>query len=350
MVFAMPVKSSGHYILDKAALSATLGAQTGTLEMNIYDPRYQNEDAAREHLEALMWPHGPVCPHCGSLNARRLPPQKGRKTKAHPEGVVRKGVCQCNDCRQQFTVTVGTVFESSKVPLHKWLLANHLLVSSKKGISAHQLHRMLGVTYKTAWFMAHRIREAMVDTDNSPMGGPGGTVEVDETYLGRDKTKPKSRTPIQHMNRIVSLVDRVSGRSTCVVFTESFGPANVSKLLFTRIDRASRLVTDEAGAYIAPGRHFAAHETVNHRTKEYARGDVTTNTVEGFFGICKRGMRGIYQHCGQNHLHRYLAEFDFRYSNRSGLGVDDAERADLALKGSAGKRLTYRRIGGLAAA
>ncbi|WP_324261225.1 IS1595 family transposase [Altererythrobacter sp. H2] len=316
---------------------------------NIYAPRFQNEDAAREHLEALHWPMGPVCPHCESKNAKRLPPQRGRKTKAHPEGVIRKGLVQCNDCRQQFTVTVGTVFESSKVPLHKWLLANHLIVASKKGISAHQLHRMLGVTYKTAWFMAHRIREAMKPTDNEPMGGPGVAVEVDETYLGRDKTKPKSRTPIQHMNRIVSLVDRATGRATSVVFTESFGPANVSALLFTRIDRASRLITDEAKPYIAPGRQFAAHETVNHRTKEYARGDVTTNTVEGFFGIFKRGMRGIYQHCGQQHLHRYLAEFDFRYSNRSGLGINDAERADLALKGITGKRLTYRRTDALAA-
>ena len=316
---------------------------------NVYDPRFQNEDAAREHLEALHWPYGPVCPHCKSKDTKRLPAQRGRKTKAHPEGALRKGVVQCNACRKQFTVTVGTVFESSKVPLHKWLLATHLLCSSKKGMSAHQLHRTIGVTYKTAWFMAHRIREAMVDTDETPMGGEGGIVEVDETYIGRDKTKALSRTPLQHMNRVVSLVDRVTGRSVSVVFTESFGPANVSKLLFTRIDRKSRLLTDEAKAYITPGRQFAAHETVNHRTKEYARGDVTTNTVEGFFGIFKRGMRGIYQHCGQQHLHRYLAEFDFRYSNRSGLGIEDAERADIALKGISGKRLTYRRTNAVAA-
>lgn len=305
---------------------------------NLFEPRFQNADKAREYLEALHWPHGPICPHCTSDNATRL---EGAKHRA--------GLVQCNDCRQQFTVTVGTVFERSKVPLNKWLLANHLICASKKGISAHQLHRMLGVTYKTAWFMAHRIREAMVSTDDTPMGGPGGTVEVDETYFGRDKTKAKSRTPIQHMNRIVSLVDRATGRSTSVVFTESFGPANVSKLLFTRIDRQSRLVTDEAKPYIAPGRQFAAHETVNHRMKEYARGDVTTNTVEGFFGIFKRGMRGIYQHCGQQHLHRYVAEFDFRYTNRSGKGVEDRERADIALMGIAGKRLTYRRIGAVAA-
>lgn len=307
-------------------------------DANLFEPRFQNADAAREHLEAIHWPNGPVCPHCKSLNATRL-----------EGGKHRPGLVQCNDCRKQFTVTVGTVFERSKVPLNKWLLATHLMCASKKGISAHQLHRMLGVTYKTAWFMAHRIREAMKPTDQGPMGGPGGTVEVDETYIGRDKTKPKSRTPIQHMNRIVSLVDRVTGRSTSVVFTESFGPGNVQRLLFTHIDRQSRLITDEAKPYIAPGRAFAAHETVNHRIKEYARGDVTTNTVEGFFGIFKRGMRGVYQHCGQQHLNRYVAEFDFRYTNRVARGVNDVERTDIALKGIAGKRLTYRRTDALAA-
>jgi hypothetical protein len=321
--------------------------------MNVYDPRYQNEDAAREHLEKLMWPDGPVCPHCGSLNAKRLPPQRGRKTKAHPEGTVRKGVCQCNDCRQQFTVTVGTVFESSKVPLHKWLLANHLLVSSKKGISAHQLHRMLGVTYKTAWFMAHRIREAMKETDKGPMGGPGADIECDETYWGKNPETQDNRMAIRRMNRIVSLVDRATGRACSVVFNEAFSPDTIGSYLFTRVDRSSRLLTDDHGAYKRPGRDFAAHGIVNHTQDEYVSKldrTITTNTVEGFFGIFKRGMRGIYQHCGQQHLHRYLAEFDFRYSNRSGLGIDDAERADIALKGSAGKRLTYRRIGGLAAA
>lgn len=311
---------------------------------NIYDPRFQNEDAAREHLETLHWPNGPVCPHCESKNAKRLPAQRGRKTKAHPEGVLRKGVVQCNDCRKQYTVTVGTVFESSKVPLNKWLLATHLICASKKGMSAHQLHRMLGVTYKTAWFMAHRIREAMTDTDDTPFGGEGKTVEVDETYFGQNQlATTKSRLPLRNMNRIVSLVDRSTGRASSVVFTGEFSAENVSKLLYTRIDRKSRLITDEARAYKAPGKQFAKHESVSHARKEYARGDVTTNTIEGFFGIFKRGMRGIYQHCGQQHLARYLAEFDFRYSNRSGLGVNDAERADIALKGISGKRLTYRR-------
>jgi len=307
---------------------------------NLFEPRFQNADKAREYLEALHWPHGPVCPHCGSGDdQRRL------EGKAH-----RAGLVQCNSCRQQYTVTVGTVFERSKVPLNKWLLATHLMCASKKGMSAHQLHRMLGVTYKTAWFMAHRIREAMTDSNPGPMGGPGSTIEADETYFGKDKTAPVSRTPIRNMNKIVSLVDRATGRATSVVFTDQLTSGNVQRLLFTRVDRASRLITDEANHYTAAGKAFAKHEKVNHRIKEYARGDVTTNTVEGFFGIFKRGMRGIYQHCGQQHLHRYVAEFDFRYSNRSAHGVEDRERADIALMGTVGKRLTYRRIGGLAAA
>lgn len=299
---------------------------------SIYEPRFTDAEKAREHLEALHWPHGPVCPHCKSMNATRL-----------EGGKHRPGLVQCNDCRKQFTVTVGTVFERSKVPLHKWLLATHLMCASKKGISAHQLHRMLGVTYKTAWFMSHRIREAMLSDDDSPMGGEGGTVEVDETYFGKDQLAKPSRLPIRNMNKIVSLVDRATGRSVSIVFTEELNAENIAKLLYTRIDRKSRLITDEAHFYKRPGKQFAKHESVSHARKEYARGDVTTNTIEGFFGIFKRGMRGIYQHCGQQHLARYLAEFDFRYTNRIANGVDDAVRADLALKGIKGKRLTYRR-------
>ena len=300
---------------------------------NLFEPRFQNVDAARQHLEAIHWPHGPVCPHCKSKNATRL-----------EGGKHRPGLVQCNDCRKQFTVTVGTVFERSKVPLNKWLLATHLICASKKGISAHQLHRMLGVTYKTAWFMAHRIREAMTSTDDTPMGGEGGTVEADETYFGRNQLADKTnRMPIRRMNRIVSLVDRVTGRATSIVFNGDFNAAEMGKLLYTRVDRKSRLVTDEASVYKPVGKQFAKHEWVAHKRDEYVRGDVTTNTVEGFFGIFKRGMRGIYQHCGQQHLARYLAEFDFRYSNRSGLGIGDVERADIVLKGIAGKRLTYRR-------
>lgn len=315
---------------------------------SIYEPRFTDENAAREYLEALHWPEGPVCPHCGSVNAKRLPAQRGRPTKAHPEGAIRNGVVQCNDCRQQYSVTVGTVFESSKVPLNKWLLANHLLCASKKGMSAHQLHRMLGVTYKTAWFMAHRIREAMVSTDDTPMGGNGAVVEVDETFFGRDKTAKPSKLALHHMNKIVALVDRATGRSTSTVVTGSLSIATIGPLL-SNIDRNSVLMTDEAKHYVTLGNNFARHDTVNHRKGEYVRkGDdkVHSNTVEGFFGIFKRGMVGTYQHCGQQHLQRYLAEFDFRYTNRIAKGFDDACRADVALKGIVGKRLTYRRING----
>ncbi|HEY0411806.1 MAG TPA: IS1595 family transposase [Allosphingosinicella sp.] len=303
-------------------------------------PRFTNEDKAREHLEALRWPEGPYCPHCGSFNATRL-----QGTKARP------GTVQCNDCRQQFTVTVGTVFERSKVPLNKWLLCNHLMVSSKKGISAHQIHRMLGVTYKTAWFMCHRIREAMKQ-DSGPMGGPGVTVEADETFFGKDKKAPPSRTPIRNMNKIVSLVDRATGRATSFVVTDALNAETVSHILYTNVHRSSTLQTDEANHYKRPGKEFAFHYSVNHRVGEYVRRDdptVHTNTIEGFFGIFKRGMKGIYQHCGQQHLHRYLAEFDFRYTNRMANGFNDDERASEALKGIAGKRLTYRRISQLAA-
>lgn len=311
---------------------------------NITAPRFTDADAAREYLEALHWPNGPVCLKCGSVDVKRLPAQRGRVTKAHPEGALRKGVVQCNGCRNQFTVTVGTVFESSKVPLNKWLLANHLIVSSKKGISSHQLHRMLGVTYKTAWFMAHRIREAMVSVDNTPMGGNGSDVEVDETYIGR--VPGTSRTAIHNMNKVISLVDRATGRATSIVFTGHFTADTVATILNERVAPQARLITDEARFYKTPGKAFLGHESVAHARGEYVSlsdRTVHTNTIEGFFGIFKRGMRGIYQHCGSQHLQRYLAEFDFRYTNRAGCGFDDAERADVALLGIAGKRLTYRR-------
>lgn len=309
---------------------------------NLFEPRFQDADIARMYLEDLRWPHGPECPHCGS----------GDDQKRLKGGKHRPGLVQCNACRKQYTVTVGTVFERSKVPLNKWLLATHLLCASKKGMSAHQLHRMLGVTYKTAWFMAHRIREAM-KTDGGPMGGPGHDVEADETYYGKDKNAPQSRMAIRNMNRIVSLVDRKTGRSTSVVFNGAFNADLLGRYLLTNVDRQSRLLSDDNKSYRPVGQNFAKHVWVNHTQDEYvSASDPTahTNTIEGFFGIFKRGMRGVYQHCGQQHLHRYLAEFDFRYSNRSGRGVEDRERADIALKGIVGKRLTYRRISGLAAA
>jgi len=317
---------------------------------NLTAPHFTDENAAREHLEALRWPDGPVCPHCGSVDAKRLPAQRGRPTKAHPEGKVRAGVIQCNGCREQFSVTVGTVFESSKVALNKWLLATHLMVSSKKGISAHQLHRMLGVTYKTAWFMAHRIREAMISDDDTPMGGGGGMVEVDETFIGR--VPGESRMAIHNMNKVVSLVDRVTGRASSIVFTGHFSAASIAPILAQHVSPEARLMTDEAKHYKLPGKAFSGHESVSHAKGEYVRKgapEIHTNTIEGFFGIFKRGMRGIYQHCSSQHLQRYLVEFDFRYTNRAALGIGDDERAEIALKGIAGKRLTYRRTASFAA-
>jgi transposase-like protein len=299
---------------------------------NLFDPIYQDADKAREHLEALHWPNGPVCPHCGSVE--KITRLQGKST--------RKGVYKCNACEKPFTVTVGTVMEDSKIPLNKWVLAFALVNSSKKGISAHQLHRQLGITYKSAWFMHHRIREAMKHDLSEPMGGEGCTIEADETFFGRDKSKVRSRMPIRSMNKIVSLVDRSTGRATSFHVTDNLDATTISSILYTNVRRESRLITDEAKFYIRPGREFAAHESVNHFAKEYVRGDITTNTIEGFFGIFKRGMKGIYQHCSSKHLQRYLHEFDFRYTYRAANGYDDAARTAEALKGARGKRLMYR--------
>jgi transposase-like protein len=298
---------------------------------NISNPIYTDADKAREHLEALHWPNGPVCPHCGSVeNITKL---QGKST--------RKGVYKCNACEKPFTVTVGTVMEDSKIPLNKWVYAFALVNESKKGISAHQLHRSLGITYKSAWFMLHRIREAMKQ-DFEPMGGEGCTVEADETFIGKDKSQPKSRMAIRNMNKVVSLVDRSTGRSVSFHVTDDLNADTISGILYTNVRRDSRLITDEAHYYMRPGLEYASHLSVNHSAKEYVRGDVTTNTIEGFFGIFKRGMKGIYQHCSSKHLQRYLHEFDFRYTFRAANGYDDAERTAEAIKGARGKRLMYR--------
>jgi transposase-like protein len=302
-------------------------------------PQFRDDQAAREYLQTVLWPEGPVCPHCGVIN--------------HAYATKRPGVFRCAEavCRKDFTVTMRTVMERSKIALHKWLQAFHLMCSSKKGISAHQLHRTLDIGYEAAWFMCHRIREAMRDGGLAPLGGGGGIVEADETYFG---DIPEHKRPTQttrghpftksgkraSKRTIVSLVER-GGR------VRSFHPANadgetVTKIVRENIDRETRLHTDESRLYSKVGTEFAAHETVNHGAKEYARGDVTTNSVEGYFSIFKRGMRGIYQHCGEKHLHRYLAEYDFRYNHRTKLGFNDGERAALAVKGASGKRLTYR--------
>lgn len=317
--------------------------------MSIFEPRFTDENAAREHLESLHWPDGPVCPHCGSVDAKRLPAQRGRKTKAHPKGKLREGVVQCNSCRKQYTVTVGTVFESSKVPLNKWLYVNHVLCSSKKGTSAHQIARNIGVSYKTAWFMMHRIREAMKDVDDTPLGGFGKFVEADETYVGgkaknrnakqQRRFAEKRRSPVENKQPVVSLVER-DGK------VRSFHVAKVTgetlrTALVTNVDRYSYLMTDEHAGYKKVGEEFGKHSIVKHSLGEYKRGDhAHTNTVEGFFSILKRGIVGVYHHVSEAHLHRYTSEFDFRYNTRK---LDDAERADTNLLGAVGKRLTYRR-------
>lgn len=315
--------------------------------MNITAPHFTDEDKAREHLESLRWPDGPFCPHCGSFNAKRLPPVTRKAKKGH-NATTRKGVVQCRDCSQQYSVTVATVFERSKVPLHKWLLTTYLLTSSKKGISAHQLHRMLGVTFKTAWFMAHRIRTAMISTDDTPFGSGGSFVEVDETFLGHEPgKKAEAGKPggFRHKMKVVCMIDRETGRSKAVV-VDDVSVSAIRPILVTNIRREATLMTDQAQYYKPIGREFAAHKSVNHSAGEYVNLEdraIHTNTVESYFGVFKRGLKGVYQHMSKKHLHRYLAEFDFRYCNRSAMGIEDSERAELALKGIYGKRLMYRR-------
>lgn len=292
-------------------------------------PYFTCEEAAFAHVESIVWANGVTCPHCGSMSEKHYNLAK-----------TRIGLRKCADCRKQFTVRVGTVFESSHVPLHKWLQAVYLMCASKKGVSSHQLHRILEVTYKTAWFMSHRIREAMRSGDLSPMGGGGGIVEVDETYIGRLSGMPKMRAGAAHKNVVLTLVQR--GGSARSFHIDSTSVAQIAPIVNAHIAREANLMTDEARHYPVIGKGFASHERVNHGEKEYGRGPVHTNTVEGFYSIFKRGMKGVYQHCSEKHLHRYLAEFDFRYSNRVALGVNDTERSAVALAGIVGRRLTYR--------
>jgi transposase-like protein len=306
--------------------------------VELSNPVYSKEEAARKHLEAIRWPHGVTCPHCGSTEGAR----------ALEGGSMGPGWYYCEDCQDKFTVRTGTVYARSHVPLHKWLLAFRLLCSSKKGMSAHQLHRTLDVTYKTAWFMAMRIREAMGPgtAKAGPLGGEGKFVEADTTYIGgKEKNKHRSKhTPGQIGGQgkqvVHTLVER-GGRA------RSHHVANVSgktlrPILFTNVDRKSALMTDEAGEYYHIGKEFSRHEKVNHRAGEYVRGDAHSNTVEGYFATLKRGIIGTYHHVSEAHLQAYLHEFDFRHSNRSALKVDDCERTTRAIRAAEGKRLQYR--------
>jgi transposase-like protein len=301
-------------------------------------PHLHNEEAAYAYVEARIWPDGPVCPHCGGVE--RIGKFAGKSTRI--------GAYKCYQCRKPFTVKVGTIFEDSKVAMHIWLQAMYLIAGSKKGISSNQLHRTLGVTLKTAWFMSHRIREAMRSGDLSPFGTDGGAVEVDETYIGQKKSRPlKGGGGHAHKMAVLSLVDRDTGRVRSFT-VENTRADEIHPIVLGNIAREARLMTDEARMYWGIGRQFAEHSRVLHGAGQYVRGDVFTNTVEGAFSIFKRGMRGIYQHCSEKHLHRYLAEFDFRYTNRVANGFNDTDRADAMLKGIVGKRLTYQTTGGRA--
>jgi transposase-like protein len=294
---------------------------------------FQSEEAAYAFVESCLWPKGPVCPHCGATTKIKL-----LKGKSH-----RVGLYKCYVCEKPFTVKMGTIFEKSHVPLRMWLQAMYLMASSKKGISSNQLHRTLGVTLKTAWFMSHRIREAMRTGALVPFGVNGGSVESDETFIGREEGKPK-KTGFQHKRKVLSLIDRDSGASRSFV-VDSVNAKTIVPILKENIDKEARMLTDDAGQYRFLKDDFADHQVVCHSKKEYVSPKdktVHVNCSENFFSIFKRGMKGVYQHCAKHHLHRYLAEFDFRYSNRCGLGVEDVQRAEILLRGVIGRRLTYQ--------
>jgi transposase-like protein len=312
--------------------------------MDLSNPVFHDDAKARKWLEAHVWPNGPICPHCGNSDRNNITALLG---KAH-----RPGLFKCNECREQFTVTVGTVMERSKIPLHKWALAMFLMAASKKGISAHQLHRTMNVSYKTAWFMCHRIREAMRDKNLSPLGGGGKIVEADETYFGTKEDKRTfttagrrftkgGRTGPSNKRAVLGLVER--GGKVRTFHVQHATAESVAAIVNKNIKQESRLHTDESRIYVKLGANFAKHETITHSAREYARGDVHTNSIEGVFSIFKRGMKGVYHHCGEAHLHRYLAEFDFRYNRRIALGVDDTGRVSQLARGARGKRLMYQR-------
>ena len=298
--------------------------------------QFQNEEAAFAYVEALLWPNGPVCPHCGNADSKRIKKLEGKTTRI--------GLRKCYECKGQFTIRQGTIFESSHLPLHLWLQIIHMMCASKKGISTNQVQRLLSCSMKTAWFLTHRIREAMRSGDLSPMGGDGGIVEVDETYIGR-KAGVRMTRGGHHKNAVLTLVQR--GGEARSFHVESVNKDDVLPIVEKNIAKESHVMTDEAARYAKLGDKFASHGAVDHSREEYGYTDFQTgrkiniNTVEGYYSIFKRGMIGVYQHCGEQHLHRYLSEFDSRYSNRIAVGVDDAKRAEIAVLGVKGKRLTY---------
>jgi transposase-like protein len=306
------------------------------------DAHFHNEEAAFAYLEARLWPTGPVCKHCGG--SERIGKLKGKTT--------RPGLYKCYACRKPFTVRMGTVFESSHIPVRYWLQAIYLMASSKKGVSTRQLHRTFGGSMTTIWFMAHRIREAMKTLGfDEPMGGEGGIVEIDETFIGK-KADMAVRRGYAHKHAVMSLVERrPEGARIRSFHVSGTGSAQLLPIIRAHVSPMSHVMTDEAGQYTHLAKHFIAHDFTTHSRGEYVRDSfIHTNTVEGYYSVFKRGMVGIYQHCGESHLHRYVAEFDFRYNNRVRLGVDDKERADLIVKGAKGKRLTYRTTTGATAA
>jgi transposase-like protein len=303
-------------------------------ESILSSPHFQNEEAAFDFVESRLWPNGPVCPHCGCVE--HIGKLKGKTTRI--------GLYKCYNCYKPFTVKMGSIFEDSKVPLRLWLQAMYLMCASKKGCSSNQLHRTLGVTLKTAWFMSHRIREAMREGEFAPFGSGGGIVEADETFIGKDPDIPQRRGGYAHKQKVLSLLDRSTGRARSRVI-DSVKLKEILPILKENIKYEAHMMTDDAKQYYSLLAHFKKHDVVNHSNGEYVNAQnpkIHTNTVEGYFSIFKRGMKGVYQHCMKHHLHRYLAEFDFRYNHRIKNGYSDVERAEILLKGVVGKRLMYQ--------
>jgi transposase-like protein len=294
-------------------------------------PHFNDEAAAYAYVEARVWPHGRVCPHCGVVD--RSGTLKGKSNRV--------GLYKCYACRKPFSVKIGTIFEASHIALRDWLTAIHLICSSKKGISSNQLHRTLGITLKSAWFMSHRIREAMAQGALNPFGSTGGAVESDETYMTRRRRKGDGDLHDTYKTKVLTLIDRET-KQVKSAFIPNTKRRTIMKVVNANVSREACMMTDQARHYKGAFRAFAEHQAVDHSKEEYVRGEAHTNTAEGYFSIFKKGMKAVYQHCDEKHLHRYLAEFDFRYNNRVAHGVNDSNRSERAITGAVGKRLTYR--------